>query len=43
MDLLKELLDLQKDLVVFLLSMLEGMFKLLSSSNKSKAIIDIIL
>lgn len=35
MDLLKELLDLQKDMVVFLLSMLEGMFKLLSSSNKS--------
>lgn len=42
-NLLIELLDLQKDMVVFLLSMLEGKFKLLLSSlpvvNKSEAII----
>lgn len=31
MDLLIELLDLQKDMVVFLISMLEGKFKLLLS------------
>lgn len=43
MDLLIELLDLQKDMVVFLLSMLEGKFKLLLLSlpvvHKSMAIV----